>query len=425
MIRKQIKWGIVGGLLSLISATSSAYAACTLPQSRPVDVFARSVNAINTEVFTDTIQDIVGGDVMGYVVLLRGKNGRRIAEIDYGYARTPCEPEGVRKFNRNTVVPWASVTKMITTAAVLHKTEKSANRKLTDRILNYLPERWEVQSCTGASDRCWRYVKIQDLLSYQSGFRKSGGKTFQQRLESPGAQTEGRIGQRSYNNSHFSIWHYMGSFFAPGKMKKAEAGYSGGEITYDDYIFAMTRSIWKNYLQKNIYDPLDIQGTCSDVSIGDNNYAKTYQTTSSKRGYKPNSLDTPNCAAGGVVMSPKDMSKFIYSLSQTQKIISRDLYNETLALENNDVLGWNGSNAVTGGLAFRKAGGSSSKKTSRLPDNNFSGRVGAEVVVFPNGMSAVMVINSKRPKSSEWKLKTTLIEAYNAGIAAKPVRANP
>lgn len=425
MLKKTISRLMAGTFFSLFTLTSSAYATCTIPQDRPIDVFARPVGAINTQVFVDKIQETVGDDVMGYVVILRGKNGRRLAEIDYGYGRTPCEPEGVQKFNRNTVVSWASVSKMITTAAVLHKVEKSENHRLTDRIINYLPDKWEIQSCSGESNRCWRYVNVQHLLNYQSGFRKSGGRTFQQRLESSGAVTEGRIGKRSYNNSHFSIWHYMGGFFAPKKMEKAEAEYQQGEITYDDYIFALTRSIWKNYLQKNIYDPIGVQGACSDVSIGGNNFAKLYNSNTSKRGYKPNELDTSNCASGGVVMSAKDMSIFIYSLTQTNKIISRGLYDQTLALTNKDVSGWNGSFDVAGGYAFRKAGGASAKKPSRLPDNSYSGSVGAQVMAFPNGMTAVMVINSKRPKDSQWSLKTTLADAYNAGVAAKPRRTSP
>ena len=46
-----------------------------------------------------------------------------------------------------------------------------------------------------------------------------------------------------------------------------------------------------------------------------------------------------------------------------------------------------------------------------------SGRAGADIMVFPNRMTAVIVINSRRPEGMKG-LKEILHDAYNAGAGS-------
>lgn len=422
MLNLSRKLSVLGMLTAIIFASgATAQAECSLAQDRPSEVFVKNVASINTQAFVDQIQNTIGDEIMGYVVVLRGQNGRRIAEINYGYARTPCEPEGERVFDGETVIGWASVGKMVTTAAVLNKIDRFQSKSLDDAMIDYLPEQWETENCSGQRNRCWRDVRIRHLLSYRGGFR-SVDDTFQNRIAA--STTERRVGNRAYNNSHFSIWHFMGSFFAEGKMREWEAGFRPGEITYDDYIFARTRTIWKDYLTKHIFSPLDIRGSCADLSIGGDNFAKLYANPNSVRGYMQNDRDTANCASGGITMSPRDMSKFIYALTRTNKIVSRELYEETLGRTDSAVTGWNGSIEVDDGRVFRKAGGAGAKLPSKLLDNNYPGRVGSQAMSFPNGMTAVIVINSRRDSEANWSLRSVLLDAYSIGLAERPRRTN-
>lgn len=381
----------------------------------PLQTRAEQVAGFSTRAFNDFILNTLKRDLMGYAVILQDKTGKRIAEINYGYARRPGESRGVQPFTRDTVVTWGSITKMITAAAAIDRTEQLPRLNLDMRMVDYLPALWQVSNP-------WKPVTLRQLLSYQGGF--NGGifpptnakGSLRIRLERP--QVEGVIGNRLYENANYSAFHFLGKFFVASRVWQAiEDGYPGGEVSYDEYIFAKTRPIWMNFLQTRIFGPLGIKGACGKIDFNGNNYALYYNGPGSRRGYFVNPEDMNNCASGGMVMSVRDMGVFIHALTQTDKIINRANYASTFGLiNNNNVVGWNRSNSITGGRAFEKAGDHGASG-SAIQGNSASGRVENYVMTFPNGMTAILAANSGIPDNATYNRSNMLRSAYLAGLA--------
>jgi CubicO group peptidase (beta-lactamase class C family) len=397
-------------VLGLTCVSTSLALACDLPENRPHREAHRLDNHVDTETFIDHVRETIDDGVMGYAVILRSPTGRKIAEVSHGWAQSPCEDSGARAYGINTVTPWASVTKMVTTAAVLNKIRRFSTRRLDERMIDHLPKRWTVTNCDGTST-CWSDVEIRHLLSYQAGFGGGDGLGWEDTLALPA--TPRPVGVRKYSNAPFSVWHYMGSFFAGGKMEAAEAAFQGGHDDYEDYIFAAVREIWTDVLNKQIFAPLDIRATCGDVAFAGDNLALLYNyktpASDGQPGYHPGSGDGTNCTSGGIVMSVNDMSKFVHALANTDKIISRKQYENHLAIIGNDVFGWNGSNPTTDGRVWYKHGGSTGG----------NGHVGTDILAFSSGYTATIAVNSfqRRHQPSNWSRLGVLTDAYEAAIA--------
>ena len=378
----------------------------------PFEKSSKPRDGFDTAAFIDSVVADLGSAVRGYAVFLRGKAATIIAKATYGYARTPSEERGVQPFNGRTQTAWGSVTKMITTAAVIDKTERSNTRSLDEKMIDFLPERWRKHVHKGHRD-----VTIRHLLSYQSGLGMNAppgvdNKDILQRLSNP---PEKKVGKRKYSNVTFGIFHYMGRFFRQARWDELEAGFTPGEIDYDSYVFGHGLAIYKQVTRNRIFKPLGIEASCNEVDYAGDNYALFYDNAQSERGYFLNPQDRPGCATGGIVMSARHMGKFLHALTRTDEVISRDNYKALLAIPNNDVLGWNGNRPVKDGKAFHKAGG----RTLRgkfIPGNTASGHAGADIMAFPNGMSAVVAINSARAAGTK-KLRDILVDAYDAGLS--------
>lgn len=395
------------GVLGLTLAFTSTALACELPESRPHREVDRLDQFVDTKTFVDHIRETIGDDVMGYVVILRSPSGKKISEVSHGWAQSPCEERGSRAYDANTVTPWASVTKMVTTAAVLNKIRRFSTRRLDERMIDHLPERWTAANCDGNST-CWSDVEIRHLLSYQAGFGNVGALGWEGTLALPATQRP--VGERKYGNAPFSVWHYMGSFFAGSKMSDAEAAFAGGDDEYKDYIFDAVREIWVDYLKNQVFDPVGIRAACGHVTFAGDNFALLYDyetpASDGQPGHKVDPEEMRNCASGGIVMSVNDMSKFVHALANTDKIISRKQYENRLAVTGKDVFGWNGSKATEDGRVWYKAGGSGGD----------GGHVGTHILAFSRGYTATMAVNSFQRETANWDRLAVLIDAYEAGI---------
>lgn len=406
---------------ALFSAPAAAQkrAGCTLPSDRPLQSKAEFSPDINTQAFVDTVLNTIGDDMMGYVVLLQSKQGQIIGEINYGFARTPCESKGKQPFTHNTTVTWGSVTKLITAAAAIDRTEQSPRYSLDQRMADNVPQRWEV-------GQGWKATTIGHLLRYQGGFTGSGSGPLWDRIAT--TVTERPVGSREYVNANYTAFHYLGRFFVgTTEWNSIESSFRSNEISYHDYLFGKTRSIWKNVLRTRIFDPIDIKGDCDKIDFNGDNYAHYYNSPNSKKGYFINPLDQRNCASGGVTMSVRDMGKFMHALSQTDKIISKENYQSLMSITSNNLVAYNNNYTVADGQAYGKAGGwsPSGASGSAVPGNTASGAVRNYVMAFPNGMTAIFAANSEIPNNEDdWSRRGLLIAAYNAGLAANEPR-NP
>jgi CubicO group peptidase (beta-lactamase class C family) len=263
-------------------------------------------------------------------------------------------------------------------------------------MVDFLPERWREEVDDGH-----REATIRHLLSYQSGLRQQapGGINAKDLLARLSTPPEKQVGKRAYSNESFALFHYMGRYFRAGHWDQLEAGFSPGEIDYDSYVLDHGLSIYMWVIQNHIFKPLNIKASCNVSDHAGDNYAHFYNSADSKKGYFLNSQDKSGCATGGIVMNATHMGKFLHALARTDDVISRDNFESLLAVPNDNVLGWNGHRPVKDGNAFHKAGGRNLSGTS-IPGNTASGRAGADIMAYPNGMSAVIAINSRRPKCS-------------------------
>lgn len=415
MLRRNSVCSVLLSSALFVGAPLSAEAACELPSQRPMQTKAEFSPLLDTQVFVDSVASTLGNDLMGYVVILQSRAGKIIAEVNYGYARTPCETAGVQPFTRNTTVTWGSVTKMVTAAAVIDRIEQSRRQSFDDRMADYLPRRWSI-------GEGWKDVKIRHLLSHQGGFVPSNPIPLSQRVATE--ETERPVGTREYSNANYSAWHFMGSFFGPlNYWKQVEDGYSSNEIAYDDYIWSYTRPRWKEVLRTRIFDPLGIKGECDQSDFNGSNYALYYRTPNQETGYFYNSADDTNCASGGMVMSPKDMGVFLHALTRTDKIVTQESYQSLMRIESNGRFGFDGSTAVSDGRFFWKNGAwRKSVRPSSIPGNTAAGALVTYIIDFPNGTGAVFASNSE---ISTRLVREILRDAYNAGVAASPPRRRP
>jgi CubicO group peptidase (beta-lactamase class C family) len=337
-------------------------------------------------------------------VILRDPLGRIVAHITHGWAQSPCEAQGGRPFTLDTVTPWGSVTKMVTTAAVLNKIKRFDSKSLNDRMVDFLPLRW-APGCDGSGD-CWRDVTVRHLMAYQGGFDGAVSGPYSTRLQS--GTTERAVGSRKYSNEMFGIWNYMGAFFGEGRMRQIDEAYDGPSESYDAVMFTATRGIWTDYLDNHVYGPLGIRGACAKVDFAGPDHVLLYNYKqgdgADETGYKPNPVDTPNCTSGGIVMSLRDMSVFTHALANTGKVISKRQYRNHLARTDNDVLGWNDSIAADGGRMFFKAGASTKQ----------GGHLGTHSMAFSSGYTAVIATNSFAREGSTWKRHLVIRDAYDA-----------
>jgi hypothetical protein len=72
--------------------------AAALRQKPPIKRIAKETDAINTEAFVDSVISDLGDHVMGYCMLLQGRKGNVIGEVNHGYARSLFEDGGAQSF---------------------------------------------------------------------------------------------------------------------------------------------------------------------------------------------------------------------------------------------------------------------------------------------------------------------------------------
>ncbi len=411
--REKLKKIIAALSAATVMLSPSIAQACLDDEEKPHNVRYFVNNQINAKNFAEHIANKIGDDLMGYVVVLRGRSGKLLAEIENGWAKTPCEAGGSVPFTKNTVTAWASVTKLVTAGIVLNKIHRfPSTRSLKEKFVDHLPDRWTVGSCD-IENGCWDQAEIRHLLSHRAGFNSAVNVDFEDRFVS--GETELLIGNRKYSNESFSIWHYLGSFFAGNKMAVAETAFDGDDNDYADYIFDETRHIWKSYFTKNVFNKIGASASCGDVDFDGNNHVLLYDGNMDETpGKKLDSVDTRNCASGGMVMSPNSMSKFLHALGNTNKIISPSFFKSAMQIDKPELMGFDGRSKVAKDVYLYHKNGKAR-----------AGRVAADVMYFTNGLTAVIVRNSRPPDDVGWSWGQLLRGAYEAGQVNAGAFAQP
>ena len=374
-------------------------------------------NGFDAEEFYQVVRSKLADRYMGYAFLLQDRQGERIVVGERGYARTPCEADGAQPFTIRTKTAWGSVSKMVTFTAAMHRIEQAQSEPpgLTDGpptpkpsldapMQAFLPKQWREQLHQGFIEPVT--VTIRHLLEHRAGFKKTAPGTIWERLFS-GPETEQGVGPRKYSNTSASLFQSMPFFLNGSQAQAVELECDGlSDAEYNKELDFNSKLIYQNYVQKHIWQPLDIRAKCNDTNFPQKNYAMFYESTAQKTGKKVTpDPDNPKCAPGGWVLSPLAMGRFVHALTGTNLIISQEAYAQMVNIEQPEHrLGWASSHQFSDGRGFSHNG------------SRWKGKAKGQMMVFPNGFTAVGAANSKPPEDCQCSLKEAFREAYEAAI---------
>ncbi|MFV0475592.1 MAG: serine hydrolase domain-containing protein, partial [Pikeienuella sp.] len=236
-------------MLAAATLAPGAALASDLPVAGPSFVKTEPRANFDTDAFAAGIVEALGARFMGYAVTLRDESGAIVARVNHGYARTPCETGGEKRFNGRTVSPIGSVSKALTAATVIHRAENLDGVSLDDPFQGYLPERWRDELHASL-----RPVTLRHLLQHRGGFAKSAktlwGHEFTMReryalgeesylvraqniAKDESACVPAPMTRRCYANTSFALWNLSAASLAPVKWANVESGYRGADLRYD------------------------------------------------------------------------------------------------------------------------------------------------------------------------------------------------
>jgi len=401
---------------AVILGSSGVAMACDLPANRPQFIDTAARPGFDTDRFATEVSEALGGRFMGYSVTLRGKAGNVIAQINEGYARSPCEEGGLKKFNGRTVSPIGSVSKALTAATVINRAERLESVSLDDPFQDYLPERWRTELHTSLQP-----VTVRNLLQHRGGFAKSGKTLWEHKFTVReryrlGAETyivhaeniaKGSskklpvpVEVRSYANTSFALWNVSTASLTPAKWRTVEEGFQPGEITYDSYLRVHAYRLYRDMVSSVLFEPVGVTGGCN-VYTDTTHAAFTYADRDTRNGVDRADPGRP-CAIGGWFMSTRALSKVIHRVVATREVIDEN--HDKMFVANKTRLVFASNLPVSDGRAVAHNG------------SRWNGVAKAEVIVFPNGYVAAAIANSKAAGEGPG-LRDALVEAYNAAMA--------
>jgi CubicO group peptidase (beta-lactamase class C family) len=374
----------------------------TMPQKQAVE---RTTANLDTARFFERIARDMDGKFKGYAVIFTGAAGKRLGFRRAGWAVDPCEPGmASRRFDLNTETAIGSVTKLLTTVAVLKARDHVA---LGTPMTAYLPFRWKA-----AAHPYYDTVTIADLLQHKAGFRRSGGGEHVASRLAKGRELDTPRGTRDYSNSSMGVFHFIYArygFRAPYHQTEVAFQNASANV-YNAAIQERTSHFYNVGLYNHIFRPLRISATCdprtAQFPIGRSEYFFFHQVARSYAGLQdgrgrllPDT--TMNCASGGVYLSAKDLARFMTALDDPG-FLSPAMRNRMIHDgPEDDLYGFWAKAGAEGGRSFVHNG-----------LRNVGGDVSvAQVVRFPSGAHAVFVANSD---FNGVDTAGSLIAAYNA-----------
>lgn len=375
------------------------------------------------KLFKDIVSDSLEGKVKNYAFALSLKGpSPAIMASDYGgdpkekiMGQIGCGD----LFDLGTAINIGSVSKIVTTAAVLRAIEKTPGLNLDLKMKDYIPYRWRDVLHPDYAD-----VTIRLLLQHRAGFNRVGDNKLPTRtyLSQPLGICSGneenpiycKVGVKNYSNYSMLMFQIMlGYMISPQKMAAIESSLNDHtDESYDQSILKELSDIYYYYVQDSVLRPNLIYSDCNTASV--DCYGLIYK---SENDTDPGLLLPDSrysyCSAGGWVMSVEHLLLFLNTLKYSDKIISADSYK---LMENADLpyksLGYYFYDETDEGICFHHGG-----------SNTQNGRsCRAMAMNFPNGMEAAGLINSKSSFfSPEWKMRDLFIKAYNESCCPSSV----
>ncbi|HEX3867307.1 MAG TPA: serine hydrolase domain-containing protein [Gemmatimonadaceae bacterium] len=188
--------------------------------------------------FTRTFQAYVDSDrVVGAAVLIM-KDGKVLAQYNAGFADRSANVRA----DDETIYHWGSITKTLTAISIMQLRDRG-KLSLSDEIVRWVPELRQVHDPYGMMDS----ITLRMLLSHSAGFQNGTWPYTEDLPWQPFEPTTWAqlVAMMPYQELHFK----------PG----TKYGYSNpGFIYLARVIEAITGDPWDAYVQKNIFDPLEL-----------------------------------------------------------------------------------------------------------------------------------------------------------------------
>lgn len=349
-----------------------------------IDLFIQNVN----EALNDPANPVAGYQ---FTVNQNGNLYHAEAGGRSVYASDPGGPVDMTEFIRMNV---ASVSKFIGTIALMQVLEKNgigANELIRD----HLPQRWKDVMHSDHYDAGSQYrVTFEKMLQMKTGLRFSpdtsnwspGIMPTTEQMFSAISQPAHSIRDGKYQNGNFTLIRVL--------ITELEYGLNANDPEYN----FMTAEAYFDYIKRNIFDKLGIDAPMTISAI--NNYYNntaftrahqypfdiTFRDGSNNVGWGATSNPELNGGSGGLVLSSMDLAKILaYFIHDNGTIISQS-QRETI-LEN-DLGLW--------GTGSGDHGKYSSKGGTRGPEEDLNRAIQSMVMMFPNGVEAVLLVNSNK-----------------------------
>ena len=287
--------------------------------------------------------------------------------------------------------------KFITATAVMRKVQNNPTRRsLDDEILGYLPPAWSDEV-----SEPYRALTIGNLVQHRGGFDQNApevdGRELTARERLAQDPPERRIaGSRKYSNMSYTLFDYMPTFLR-GRADIDEPSASLSDDDYDaEYRKQGARSNEK-YYRDQIFMPIGVAMSCNHAEHAGSNYEQNY-----------NGPNDPGCAVGGAILSSEGMMKFLRVVSGSTTIVNHETW-ALMARPGIERYCWPQTPDVPRDMSL--PGEFNHGLTFGHNGSRWGGKAKAQVYVFPNGMSAVAIANSKGSENAPG-LSDVLLDVY-------------
>jgi len=320
------------------------------------------------DLFEEKIKDGLTFESVGFCYVITDKGilarsgaiGRRIAGQD-----------GIVGQDLNQPMYCASISKAITAAAALKLLEKMGKDELT-KITEFIPSHWNPGTNV-------KNLTIRNLLQHQSGFR-GWGVTYASLKGLVEADIDPDDKVYDYENTNYALFRIM-------------IPYMNGDIDLDliddAEIDLQTSQKYKEYIQKNLFEPFGITNTDVKPVGAQPTLYYNYPNYVNTRGWEIGDRTTIS-GGGGWYVSPIDLANFFANLEFTEEILS----NEFKTLMDDNFLGWDQSSSASGSNNY----GVYHAKNGALGNSDIeSENQGVKNLVkkFNNDIQVIIMINSR------------------------------
>lgn len=374
---------------------------------------------LNAALFDALVAKKLKGLVKGYAFVIADKNGM-VAKSEAGWAQDPSDGNVAM----TTKVPSCigSVSKMMSTAALLHLIETTAGISLDDPIISKLPKKWQ-QKYAGTRVACLTY---RQLLQHRSGFRKSGDLA---NLDSM-ATLPGNCpftASRKYNNNNISLLRYLiPSIAYPQQTADIEKDLGG--LPFDEYSKEATMAYslqFEKYLQEAVLDKgiTPITASCRAYKDFSPTVAKAYDDRNDKEG-RLRYTEAQHKAAGNYCapqgswyLSAEMLANFGRTFLYSNNYISSALQKMIFDDEHTDErLGW------ATFLIHEDFGKETGQSKWPWHDGDEAGYFAA-LIQLPNGCvgaalcnSSINTVGQDNPKSTTSFMANVLLDGYYSSL---------